>query len=32
MTATVQAQGFYFEAPGVHVGVGDPALARCIWS
>jgi hypothetical protein len=22
-TATVQAQGFYFDAPGVHVGVGD---------
>ena len=21
-TATVQAQGFYFDAPGVHVGVG----------
>jgi hypothetical protein len=21
-TATVQAQGFYFNAPGVHVGVG----------
>jgi hypothetical protein len=22
-TATVQAQGVYFDAPGVHVGVGD---------
>ena len=21
-TASVQAQGFYFDAPGVHVGVG----------
>jgi hypothetical protein len=23
-TGPVQAQGFYFNAPGVHVGVGDP--------
>jgi hypothetical protein len=23
-TATVQAQGFYFDAPGVHVGIGRP--------
>src|SRR5262249_50809765 len=25
-TATVQAQGFYFDAPGVHVGVGGPYI------
>lgn len=23
-TAPVKAQGFYFNAPGIHIGVGDP--------
>jgi hypothetical protein len=27
-TATVQAQGVYFDAPGVHVGVGGPYYHR----
>jgi hypothetical protein len=27
-TAQVQAQGFYLDAPGVHIGVGDPYYYR----
>jgi hypothetical protein len=27
-TVPVQAQGFYLDAPGVHIGVGDPYYHR----
>jgi hypothetical protein len=27
-TVPVQAEGFYFDAPGVHIGVGDPYRHR----
>ena len=32
-TATVQAQGVYFDAPGVHVGVGSvpSPLLQLLW-
>jgi hypothetical protein len=30
--ASVQAQGFYLNAPGVHIGVGYPGYHRHYWA